>query len=148
MITDIAEAAAPVLLLAALVETCGKNGQAEEGLDLVARGLASAEQTGLRLAEAELHRLKGELLMIKDLGNVAEAERCLRTAIDVGRCQGARLFELRATVSLARLLKRRGETDEARHILAEVYGWFAEGFGLPDLMDAKALLEELGGTLQ
>ena len=144
----IAEAAVRALMLVALAETCGKNGRAQEGLDLVAQGLATAEQIGLRVEEAELHRLKGDLLMIKDLGKVAEAEHCFRTAIDVARRQGAKLFELRATVSLARLLKQQGETNEARQVLAEIYNWFAEGFELPDLMEAKALLEELGGTLQ
>src|SRR5215469_13699146 len=104
-----------------LAETCGKNGRAEEGLDLVAKGLATAEETGLRQAEAELHRIKGELLMVKDPGNAAEAERCLHTAIDVARRQGAGLFELRATVSLARLLKRHGKSDEGRKMLADIY---------------------------
>jgi predicted ATPase len=139
----IAEAAVRALMLVALAETYGKNGRAEEGLDLVAKGLATAERTGQRVAEAELHRLKGELLMIKDLGNVAEAERCLRTVIDVAQRQGARLFQLRATVSLARLLKQQGETVEARQMLAEIYGWFAEGLDTADLKDAKALLEQL-----
>jgi hypothetical protein len=83
---------------AAMAEMCGKNARTEEGLDLVAKGLATAEQTGLRLAEAELLRVKGELLMIQDSRYVADAERCFRTAIDVARRQGARLFELRATV--------------------------------------------------
>ena len=136
------------LLRVALVETCGKNGRAEEGLDLVAEELATAEQTGQRVADAELHRLKGELLLIKDLGNAPQTERCLHTAIDVARRQGARLFELRATISLARLLKQQGKTEEARQILADIYGWFTEGFELPDLMEAKVLLEELGGTPQ
>jgi class 3 adenylate cyclase/tetratricopeptide (TPR) repeat protein len=142
----VAEALSTALMLVSLAETCGKNGRVEEALDLVAKGLATAEQTGMRVAEAELHRLKGELLMIKDLGNVAEAEHCLCTAIDVARGQGARLFELRATVSLARLLKQQGETDEARQMLGAIYGWFTEGFDLPDLEEAKALLEELGGN--
>ena len=105
----VAEAPSTAVRLAALAETCGKSGRVEEGLDLVAEGLATAEHTGLRLAEAELHRLKGELLIIKEPNNVAEAERCLRTAIDVARRQGARLYELRATVSLARLLKPQGK---------------------------------------
>ena len=131
-------------MLPALAETCGNNGRAEEALDLVAQGLTTAEQTGMRVAEAELRRVKGELLMIKDPGNAAEAERCLRTAIDVARRQGARLFELRATVSLARLLKQQGKTDEARQMLAGIYGWFTEGFDTADLKDAKALLKELG----
>jgi len=139
----VAQATSTALMVVTLAETCGKNGRADEGLDLVAKGLATAEQTGLRVGEAELHRLKGELLLIKDPGNVAEAERCLRTAIDIGRQQSAKLFELRATVSLARLLKRQGEADEARHMLAEIYGWFTEGFDTADLKDAKALLEEL-----
>jgi tetratricopeptide (TPR) repeat protein len=138
-----AEASTTALLLVAAAEICGKNGRAEEGLDLVAKGLAKVEQTGMSTAEAELHRVKAELLMIKDVGNSAEAERCLRTALDVARRQGARFFELRTTTSLARLLKRQGKRDEARAMLAEIYNWFTEGFEFTDLKDAKALLEEL-----
>jgi predicted ATPase len=139
----IAERVATALLPVALAEACGKNGRPEEGLDLVAKGLATTEQIGLRVAEAELHRVKGEFLMIKDPGNAAEAERCLRIAMDVARRQGARLFELRSTVGLARLLKQQVETDEARTMLAEIYGWFTEGFDTADLKDAKALLDRL-----
>jgi predicted ATPase len=131
------------VMLAALAETCGQNGRAEEGLDLVAKGQATAEQTGHRMAEAELHRVKGELLMIKDPGSVVEAERCLRTAIDVARRQSAKLFELRATVSLVRLLRESDRRNEARAMLAEIYNWFTEGFDMPDLKNAKALLDEL-----
>jgi tetratricopeptide (TPR) repeat protein len=131
------------VMVHALAESCGNNGRAEEGLTLVAEGLATAKHTGLRLTEAELYRAKGELLMIKDPANVAEAERCLRTAIEVARRQGARLFELRATVSLARLLGDTNRRDETRQILAEIYNWFTEGFDLSDLKDAKALLDEL-----
>jgi predicted ATPase len=69
---------------------------------------------------------------------VAEAERCLRSAIDVSRPQGARLFELRTTVSLARLLRDTNRGGEARTMLAEIYNWFTEGFDLPDLKEAKA----------
>jgi class 3 adenylate cyclase/tetratricopeptide (TPR) repeat protein len=140
----IAGASTTPLMLVALAETCGKNGRVEDGLELVAKGLATAEQTGHRVAEAELHRLKGELLMIKDPGNAVEAEHCLRTAIEVARRQGARLFELRATVSLGRLLRDTDRRDEARSMLAEIYDWFTEGFEFPDLRDAKALLDELG----
>jgi len=92
-------------LLAVLAETCGKNGRVEEGLELVAKGLVTAEQTGMTVAEAELHRIKGDLLIATGAGSLADGERCLRTAIEVSRRQGARLFELRATVSLARLLR-------------------------------------------
>jgi tetratricopeptide (TPR) repeat protein len=139
----VAEAVVTTLMLVALAEACGKNGRAQEGLDLVAEGLATAQQTGQKVAEAELQRLNGELLMIEDSGKVKEAVLCLRTAIDVARRQGARLFELRATISLARLLKQQGETNEARQILAEIYNWFTEGFETADLKDAKALLDEL-----
>jgi predicted ATPase len=139
----LAGAMGPAGLRTILAETCGKNRRVDEGLDLVAEGLAMAEQTGQRVVEAELHRLKGELLLIKDPGNVGEAERCLRTAIDVARRQSARLFELRATVSLARLLRDTNRPDEARTMLAEIYHWFTEGFDLPDLKEAKALLDEL-----
>jgi predicted ATPase len=133
------------LMLVALAETCCENRRAEEGLDLVTEGLATAEETGLRFFQAELHRIEGELLMIKDPGNVADAERCLGVAIDVARRQGARLYELRATASLARLLKKQGKTEEARQMLSEIYDWFTEGFGTNDLKDAKALLDELKG---
>jgi adenylate cyclase len=126
-----------------LAETCGKLGRAEEGLDLVAKGLATVEQTGQRSAEAELYRLKGELLVIKDPRNLAEAERYLRTAIDVARRHGARLLELRATVSLARLMANQGHRDEARAMLTDIYNWFTEGFDIADLKEAKALLDQL-----
>ena len=82
------------------------------------------------------------LLLIKDRGNLVEAQRCLRTAIDVARRQVARLFELRATVSLARL-SRDSDRREACATLAEICGWFTEGFDTADLKDAKALLDEL-----
>jgi tetratricopeptide (TPR) repeat protein len=140
----IAEALSTAGMLVALAEACGKYGRAQEGLDLVAKGLATAEQTGLRLAEPELYKVKGELLLIRDPPDEAEAERCFRTAIDVARRQAARFLELRATTCLARLLKRQGKRDEARAMLSEIYNWFTEGFDTADLKDAKALLGELG----
>ena len=125
------------------LRTSGKNGRVEEGLALVAEGLATAEQTGMRLAEAELHRLRGELLMIKDPGNAVEAESCLRTAIEIARRQGAKLFEFRATVSLVRLLRDTNRRNEACTMLAEIYNWFTEGFDTADLKEAKAYLDGL-----
>jgi len=139
----IAEASLTALWVAALAEACGQHARAGEGLDLVANGLVQAEQTGMTIAEAELHRLEGELLLATDPDNVAAAERCLRTAIEIAPRQGARLFELRATTSLARLLKRQNKRDEARAMLSEIYGWFTEGFEFSDLKDAKALLDEM-----
>ena len=74
-----------------------------------------------------------------------EAEQSFRTAIRIAQSQSAKSFELRATTSLARLLEKQGRRDEARTMLAEIYGWFTEGFDTADLKDAKALLDELGG---
>jgi tetratricopeptide (TPR) repeat protein len=139
----IAEGTVIPLLLTILAETCGKSGRVEEALDVVAVGLTTAEQPGWRPIQAELHRIKGDLLMMQDVGNVMEAERCLHTAIDVARRQSARFLELRATVSLARLLASRGGRDEAAAMLTDIYGWFTEGYEFPDLKDAKALLDEL-----
>jgi class 3 adenylate cyclase/tetratricopeptide (TPR) repeat protein len=127
------------LMLAALAEACGKHGRPEEGLEAIAWGLT----IDAILFGAELHRVKGELLLMREPYDT-EAERCFRTAIDIARSQKARLFELRATTSLARLLKGQGKTEEARAMLAEIYNWFTEGFEFADLKDAKAVLEELG----
>jgi predicted ATPase len=75
--------------------------------------------------------------------NTAEAQNCFQRAIEIARNQSAKSLELRATMSLARLLAKRGRRDEARAMLAEIYGWFTEGFDTADLKDAKALLDEL-----
>ena len=80
---------------------------------------------------------------MQDASKVQEAERCLRTAIEIAREQSAKSWELRTTMSLARLLGRQGRRDEARAMLADIYGWFTEGFDTADLKDAKALLDEL-----
>jgi predicted ATPase len=83
--------------------------------------------------------------LIQNPSDVAEAEQCFRTAIEIARRQTARSPELRATTSLARLLAKQGRRDEAHAMLAEIYGWFTEGFDTADLKDAKALLDELAG---
>ncbi len=90
-----------------------------------------------------MHRLRGELLLAQDRSNAAQAEQSFRTAIDISRKQHAKSWELRATTSLARLLDQHGKRDEARAMLAGIFGWFTEGFDTADLKDAKALLEEL-----
>ena len=92
-----------------------------------------------------MHRLKGELLLRQNDSNAAEAQSCFERAIEVARNQSAKSWELRATTSLARLLAMQGRRDEARAMLAEIYGWFTEGFDTADLIDAKALLDELAG---
>jgi predicted ATPase len=90
-----------------------------------------------------LHHVRGELLLAQNPCDVAEAEQCFRAAIEIAQRQSARSEELRATTSLARLLAKHGRRDEACAMLAEIYGWFTEGFDTADLKDAKALLDEL-----
>ena len=91
----------------------------------------------------ELHRLRGEVLLKQNDSNVAEARACFERAIEIARKQSAKSWELRATMSLARLLATQGRREEARAMLAEIYDWFTEGFDTADLKDAKALLDEL-----
>src|SRR5208283_525283 len=120
---------------------------AAEALMWAQRGLATANKVGERRMEAELWRLSGEALLVQDEGNYPEAERSFRSAIEAARRQSAKLFELRATTTLARLLEKQGKRDEACAMLADIYNWFTEGFDTADLKDAKALLEELGGQV-
>jgi predicted ATPase len=99
-------------------------------------------QLQFRLQEAELHRLKGELLLLAG-GEESEAEECIRRAIAIAQRQEAKSRELRAATSLARLLREQGRIAEAREALAPVY-WFTEGFDTAELKDAAELLRELG----
>jgi predicted ATPase len=87
--------------------------------------------------------MKGELLLKRDATATRLAEECFRSALEIARRQSAKSFELRAAISLSRLLANQDRRDEARTMLAEIYGWFTEGFDTPDLKDAKTLLEEL-----
>jgi predicted ATPase len=98
---------------------------------------------GERFWEAELYRLKGELLLAGSAVHDTEAEISFRQAFDVARHQQAKSLELRAAMSLSRLWQRQGKRAEAQQLLAEVYGWFTEGFDTPDLQEAKALLDKL-----
>ena len=127
--------------LARSVDAHLKTGDIDAGMRLLAEALARVESTDERYCEAELHRLKGELLGARDRD--AEAEQSFRTAIRIAQGQSAKSFQLRATISLARLLNAQGKRDEARAMLAEIYNWFTEGFDTADLKDAKSLLDEL-----
>jgi predicted ATPase len=118
-------------------------GQHVEGLATLENALAFSEDTGAHSWDAELHRLKGELLLAMQPGSAAEAEALFRRALEIARAQEAKSFELRAATSLARLWQRQGKLAEARALLAPVYAWFTEGFDTRDLVEAKALLEEL-----
>ena len=103
------------------------------------------ETTGERYYAAELHRLQGELLLQHAAPEVAHAETCFQQALAMARRQQAKSLELRAAMSLSRLWQQQGKRDEARALLAPIYGWFTEGFDTADLQEARALLEELAG---
>jgi predicted ATPase len=128
-------------ILGTLAEAQAEAGQPEEGLATLDEALALVEQTGERHWEAELHRLRAELLLTQ--GEDAAAEASFQEALQVARDQSAKSWELRATTSLARLWQEQGRIHEARQMLAEIYGWFTEGFDTPDLKEAEALLGEL-----
>jgi predicted ATPase/class 3 adenylate cyclase len=125
-----------------LAAACLQAAEAEEAASLLAAALATVTRTGERWFEAELHRLSGEC-HLAHAGDRAAAETCFCRAIAIAREQGAKLWELRAATSLARLCAEHGRRAKARELLAPVYGWFTEGFASADLKDAKALLEEL-----
>jgi DNA-binding SARP family transcriptional activator/predicted ATPase len=125
-----------------LARACLKVGEPHEGLRVIGEALEKARTTGERVWEAELVRLEGELRLAASPEHVAEALECFRQAIEIARGQAARSWELRAALSLARLLVAEGRRDEAHRTLTSVYGWFTEGFDTADLQDAKAFLEE------
>jgi len=130
--------------LSLLAEACIESGRLKHGQSVLAEAQAFANETEWRAYDAEISRLKGELLLKQGDSNAEEAQSCFQHAIEIARNQSAKSRELRATMSLARLLAKRGRRDEARAMLAEIYGWFTEGFDTADLKDAKALLDELG----
>ena len=127
-----------IALLAAASEIAG---QIEEASTLLDDALRLAERTGERWVAAELNRHKGELLLRQE--HTEAAEEMYRKALSIAVQQEAKLWELRAAASLARLRRDQGRSAEARDLLAPVYGWFTEGFAAPDLQAAKSLLDEL-----
>jgi len=129
--------------LALLAEAFGKAGRIDEGLAELTEALGRAHQTGECYYEAELLRIKGELLLSQTTPGVEEAERCFREAIEVARRRKSKSLELRAAMSLSRLWQQQGKKDDARKLLGDIYGWFTEGFETADLKAAKALLNEL-----
>ncbi len=118
-------------------------GQAQNGLEVLAEALGVLERTNERRREAEIHRLRGELSLSLPGQHGVEAEVCFERALAVARQQSARMWELRAATSLARLWRDQGRRAEARGLLAPIYAWFTEGFDTADLVDAKTLLDEL-----
>jgi predicted ATPase len=148
-----------------LAEAYGKTGQTAKGLSLIAKALRQVEKSGERVSEAESYRLKGELSLqsrqVEDKSTTsydksesanlqsltpnlqAEAGDCFLKAIEIARRQNAKSLELRAVMNLSRLWQQQGKRAEARQMLAKIYNWFTEGFGTPDLQEAKTLLEEM-----
>ncbi len=126
-----------------LADSYGQAGQEEQGLIVLAEALTVIETTEICAWEADVFRLKGELLLQISLDRQAEAEACFHKAIEVTQHHEAKSWELRAATSLARLWQGQGKTAEARELLAPVYNWFTEGFDTADLKDAKALLDTL-----
>jgi predicted ATPase len=132
-----------VQCLVPLAEEHGKAGEAHTGLAVLAEAQALMERTAGRLFEAELQRLKGELLLAVSSDTHVQAEQCFAHALALARRQQAKAFELRAAMSLSRLWHQHGKRPAAHRLLAEVYGWFTEGFATPDLQEARALLTAL-----
>jgi predicted ATPase len=129
--------------LSMLAEGLREVARHEDALGALALGLASAEQQGEHWYDAELHRLRGEILLDMDGNAVEEAGALFNQSLEIARRQEAKTFELRAATSMARLWQRQGKRDAARALLAPLYAWFTEGFDTRDLQDAQALLEEL-----
>jgi predicted ATPase len=127
--------------LTTLAQTYERAGHPQKGLDHLAEATKLLGTTQERWAEAETHRLRGRLM--KSLGDDAASENCYRDALDVARQQSAKFWELRVANDLARLWRDQGKREEARELLAPVYGWFTEGFDTRDLKETKTLLDEL-----
>ena len=132
------------LFAAMLADACASVGQIDEALSALEEALPFA-RTEENYYEAELNRQRGELLLMRGSAEHAAAEDCFREALKIAKRQAAKSWELRATTSLGRLMRDTNRRNEARTMLAEIYNWFTEGFGTPDLKGAKALLDELKG---
>jgi predicted ATPase len=129
--------------LVLLAKVTGHAGQDEDGLRPLAEALTVLEANGQGDLLAETHRLQGEFLLRQATPDTVQAETCFQQALALARRQQAKSWELRAAMSLSRLWQQQGKRDEARELLAPIYGWFSEGFDTADLQEAKALLEEL-----
>ena len=129
--------------LAILAETYDSVADPERGLSALTKAVAFMGETGEGLWEAEIHRLKGQLLLHRSSKGQRQAEASFRKALNTARCQESRSLELRAATSLARLWANQGKRADAYDLVAPIYGWFTEGFDTADLKDAKALLDEL-----
>ncbi|MGC9348008.1 MAG: hypothetical protein ACP5JG_07720, partial [Anaerolineae bacterium] len=124
-----------------LAEAQAQVGLMDEGLETLDEARVFMDETGERQWAAEMDRIRAELLQLR--GDDAAAEASLHQAIEVAQRQRTKSWELRAVITLSRLWQRQGKTDAARRRLSEVYDWFTEGFETADLVEARALLDEL-----
>jgi predicted ATPase len=131
------------LWLAILADVLLNHRVADEASAALTEAFAESQRTGALFHLAELHRLKGEVLLSTSGNSRGQAESCFESALQIARNQKAKSIELRAGVSLAQLWRAQGKHSEARDLLAPIYGWFTEGFDTADLKQAKALLEQL-----
>lgn len=138
---QVSDGIAPMREGMAAMESMGVRCYLSEALRSLAEALALVEETDDRHWEAELCRLRAQLSLLR--GQDAEAEVSPQKAVQVAHCQQAKSWQLRATVSLCRVLQKQAKQEEARQLLAEMYTWFTEGFDTPHLKDAQVLLQEL-----
>jgi predicted ATPase len=131
------------LILSYLARAYAKLGQFDDAWCTISNAMTAVETTKERLWEAEVHRIAGEVTLLSPEPDAVKAEAYFKRALAVAREQQAKSWELRAVMRMARLWRDRGKRDEARDLLAPVYGWFTEGFDTLDLKEAKALLDAL-----
>jgi predicted ATPase len=134
------------LVLCLFGSACELAGEVEAGLNALEPAIAEAEVTGARLWESEFNRLAGNLLLRAEAPDFKRSEAYYLRAIEVAREQQARSLELRASMSLARLWSARARQQKAFDLMAPIHGWFTEGFGTRDLIDAKALLDSCASS--
>jgi predicted ATPase len=130
--------------LSLIAEVYSNLGQVDAALGALTEGIEIMAKTGEHWWKAEMHRRMGDLLLQQTTPDAIQAETCFRQALVTARQQQAKSFELRAAMNLAQLLHQHGKHDEARELLAPVYGWFTEGFDTADLKDARLLLDDMG----
>ena len=131
------------LYLSCLATACAELGQFDDAWRCIGEAITGVETTKERWCEADIHRIAGEIALLAPEPQAPKAEAYFERALAVARQQQAKSWELRAAMSLARLWRDQGKLQQARELLAPVYGWFTEGFDTRDLKEAKALLSEL-----
>ena len=129
--------------LSCLAASHAKLGQYDDAQRIIVEAKTTAEKSKEIWFEAEVDRIAGEIALLDPQSDLARGEVCFERALAVARQQQAKSWELRASMSLARLWRDQGKVPQARELLAPVYGWFTEGFDTRDLKEAKALLNEL-----